>query len=328
MLTIIASCAMLVMTTPPHSSPVVEMSVQEAENQNSRPLLRSGGIGGPNGTAFDDYILFNKTNVTIVGIRSINISHGDQVDALQVTYVLSNGSTHHGPVHGNYTNPPVTIWLEPEEHLIKLEGKTNSALADQLTITTIGPAYERKVYGPFGKTGRTEFAMEGNILAFHGRSGNLLDSIGVYFFEVLKKSPEYGGEGGEPFDDTTDAQVPPIVGISKLFIWHGDIIGAIQVEYIRHGGSLLLGKLHGETSGNDFTDITFDVNEHIIEMHGETGDNFVDRLEIITRKADGNIAQYGPFGRIGKEPFSIYGNVIAFFGTSGNKIDKLGVYYI
>lgn len=113
----------------------------------TRQLLKSPAYGGPNGTAFDDVMNVSMNGVNVTGIDSINISSGNQVDAIQVTYLLSNSSLYQSPVHGKYSNPPITITLDPDEHVTKLEGKTNGALADQITLTTVGPDYEHKVYG-------------------------------------------------------------------------------------------------------------------------------------------------------------------------------------
>ena len=91
---------------------------------------------------------------------------------------------------------------------MRLEG---NQLVDQLTITTVGPDYEMKVFGPFGRTGLLSFSFDGHIVGFYGREGDLLDRIGVYFVELLKKSDTYGGEGGSEFDDKADINSPPIV---------------------------------------------------------------------------------------------------------------------
>ena len=114
----------------------------------TRPLIKSPIQGGPNGTAFDDLEDFHLTPSKIVGVRHINISSGDQVDSIQVTYVLSNGSLFQAPRRGNISHPPVNITLDPEEFITKIEGKTNGGLVDQLTITTRGPDCEMKVLDP------------------------------------------------------------------------------------------------------------------------------------------------------------------------------------
>ncbi len=304
--------------TPNHTTPV------------SRPLSKSPAQGGPNGTAFDDLVDYDFNGVaTIIGVRSINISFGDQVDSIQVTYILSNGSLFETPRRGKLSDQPlVNITLTPEESITKIEGKTNGALVDQLTITTVGPDYERKVYGPFGKTGLLSFSFEGHVIGFHGGYGDLLDKIGVYSVELLKKSDEYGGEGGSRFDDKADIKTPPIVRISQINIWNGELIDAFQVEYLLLGGSFTLGPKHGQGNSGILTTITFAEGEKISAMEGQIGDNYLSQLTFITEKEDGSEGKYGPFGTIGKHSFYINGNILGFYGFAGHLIDKIGVYYI
>lgn len=293
-------------------------------NAASRPLMKSPGQGG---TLFDDLTDFHLTPSSIVGVHSINVSSGDQIDSVHVTYILSNGSLFQAPRRGKISHTPVNITLTPEEYIMKIEGKTNGELVDQLTITTIGPDYEMKVYGPFGKTGLLSFSFESHIVGFHGRAGNLLDSIGVYGVELLKKSDLFGGTGGSEFDDRADITTPPILEIAQLHIWNGDFIDAIQVEYAVLGGSFLLGKKHGGNSGN-LTTVTFDEGEHIVALLGQTGDNYLNQLTFVTMKANGSEAKYGPFGNTGKDPFSVHGNILGFYGYAGSLLDKIGVYFI
>ena len=99
---------------------------------------------------------------------------------------------------------------------MKIEGKTDNHLVSQLTITTVGPAYEKSVYGPFGKTGQVEWSFEGHVVGFYGRSGSFLDNIGMYSMEVLKKSAFFGGTGGSEVDDKTNVLIPPVVMIDEI----------------------------------------------------------------------------------------------------------------
>ena len=211
---------------------------------------------------------------------------------------------------------------------MRLEGKTNGQLVDQLTITTVGPDYEMKVYGPFGRTGLLSFSFDGHIVGFYGREGDLLDRIGVYFVELLKKSDTYGGEGGSEFDDKADINSPPIVRLAQLHIWNGELIDAIQAEYLLLGGEFLLGKKHGMGNSENLTTITFAEGEQVTLMEGQTGDEYIDQLTFFTKKQDGSEGKYGPFGNVGKQTFSISGNILGFYGTAGLLIDKIGVYYI
>ena len=294
----------------------------------SRPITKSPRQGGMNGTAFDDFNNGAPLPAIIVGVHSINISSGNQIDSIQVTYLLSNGSLFHAPTHGKPSHPPINITFGTDERIVKIEGKTNNQLVDQLTITTVGPAYERRVYGPFGITGQIEWSLEGHIIGFFGRSGDLLDSIGVYSMEVLKKSDLFGGTGGSEVDDNTDALIPPVVMIAEIQVTNAELIDSIQVVYRHFDGRVTTGNKFGEGTSGNISTIYFAEGEKIVQLDGKSGDNYVNQLTFITEKADGSEGRYGPYGKIGKHSFSIHGNILGFYGSSGLLIDKIGVYYI
>ena len=73
--------------------------------------------------------------------------------------------------------------MDEREFIIKISGKTNGRLVDQLIFTTRKVDGSVHTYGPYGKTGNTPFEIEGNIVGFFGRSGALLDAIGVFYNE-------------------------------------------------------------------------------------------------------------------------------------------------
>lgn len=181
-----------------------------------RPLTKSRGQGGLNGTEFDDMEQFKLAN--IVGVHSINITFGDQINSIEVIYILSNKSLLRSPRHGKPSETSVNITFIPDEQIVKIEGKTNGQLVDQLTITTVGPNYEHRVYGPFGRTGTLSFTFEGQAIAFYGRSGDLMDNIGVYYLDSLKMSERIGGSSGFDFDDYYELNYPPIINIRSINI--------------------------------------------------------------------------------------------------------------
>lgn len=319
-----------------NSAPLPTSSnVVERQWKASRPVVKSSGQGGKGGESFDDLRVLNKS---IVGIHSINISYGEQINAIQVTYLLSNRSIMVGPMHGKISKPPITITLGPDEYVTRITGRTNGDLIDQLTIETLGPPeYERKVYGPFGGSGKKIFVFEGYILGFHGRSGDLLDNIGVYSIDIAKKSPEFGTHTddqyiGRPFDDIINLGVPPIVGISKLNVWHNSLVPSVQFEYLLLGGGTKLGERHGtEFAAGNLTTITFDEGEQLIELRGKTGEmyyDYIDQLSFTTLKKGGVYARYGPFGKLGRTDFLFKGNICGFFGSSGSYVFGLGAYFV
>ena len=135
---------------------------------------KSDLFGGTGGFAFDD-----SHEPAIVGIREIWIRHGNQVDAIRALYTLADGSTHLGGQHGGPGGTLSHIVFAEGEMITEVKGMTNDQLVDQLTFIT-----NRSTYGPYGRTGRTSFSLQKNIIAFHGRCGDLLDGIGFYYYNA------------------------------------------------------------------------------------------------------------------------------------------------
>ena len=132
----------------------------------TREPTKSPGYGGVNGTAFDDLSFEDY----IVGVHPMALS------------------LYMAPIHGKIGDAPINITLDSNEYVSKIEGKiynhSQDVLIGQLTITTLGPEYVHKIYGPFGRIGVQNFSEEGYIFGFHGRSGDALDNIGVYSLEL------------------------------------------------------------------------------------------------------------------------------------------------
>ena len=240
------------------SSPAKQPIQQDDSVLTGTRLVRKSpryGYGGPPSTPnpvfFDDYMLFNKSKVSIIGICSIDVCFGDNLDGIQATYLLSNGSCYQAPKRGDSCSLPFNIVLDTKsnEYISKVEGATKGSLVNQLTIHTYKQGYERTTFGPFGKPGNFNFSLEGYILAFHGLYEGYLESIGAYFLEKVRRSDIYGVQPAfgiaSAFDDMLGSHVPPVVGVSKLHIWHGSKINSFQVEYLLLGGDTLLGEKHG-----------------------------------------------------------------------------------
>ena len=300
----------------------------------SRTPVKSPGQGGGFGTPFDDVADFNEPDVSpIIGIHAINISYEDFIEAIQITYILANHSLYEAPSRGRSSKPFVVINLESIEHVTELEGMTNGSVVNQLTITTLGPDYERRIYGPFGKPAPNQFSTKGYIIGFHGISESHLTNIGVYSLEEMKKSELFGpGQGGSPFDDETDVLVPPVVRLTALTIWHGDFIDGLQAEYLLLDGAKKLGEIHGGHNSSLTTTLTFQDEEviELVELRSSDEDDgaYISMLTITVRKEDGKSEVFGPFGRKGEILYFMEGNVFGFYGHSGIYIDKLGFYTI
>ena len=141
-------------------------------------LLQSNLFGGTGGDYFDDH------NDNIAGIVGMRIRAGDQVNSIQVTYWLKDGSTYTAPMRGRTGSggTEYSFTLADGEKLTRMEGMTSGPgvfiVIDMLTFYS----NMNNVYGPYGMTGQTRFSIAATeIVAFFGRFGSLLDAIGAYY---------------------------------------------------------------------------------------------------------------------------------------------------
>ena len=292
----------------------------------ARQIEKSKQVGGDGGSSWDDEILTHRPQ--IVGILSMTIRHGDQVDNIQATYLLADNTTYTAPAHGGSGGSASSFTLAQGERIVRIEGKTNNAVLDQITFVSLTLDGSQKKYGPFGKTGENPYAIDGHILGFFGTTGayNLVDSLGVYLLPPLQKSNQVGGTGGSPFTDPIETFIPPIVRVSGLKIRHGNQVDAIQATYELLGGMELVAFNHGGTGGSP-TIVEFEEGEVIVQMKGKTNNVLVDQVTFVTKKKDGTTATYGPYGITGETPYEVNGKIAGFFGRSGNLLDALGAYY-
>ena len=77
------------------------------------------------------------------------------------------------------------------------------------------------------------------------------------------------------------AQVPAVVGISKIRIWHGWKINAFQVDYLLLNGEILHGEKHGGLGNQNFklTTIVFKNGEQLVRMYGKTDHSYYTYLD-------------------------------------------------
>ena len=146
-------------------------------------VSKSAQFGGSGGSAFDD------RSDNIAGIIGMKVRSGNQIDSIQVTYRLKDGSAYEAPKHGGNGGSVSSFTLADGEKLIRMEGMTNGVLIDMLTFYS----NFNNTYGPYGITGQAPFSVEGlEIIAFFGRAENLLDAVGVY---VSQCDPGFIGNG-------------------------------------------------------------------------------------------------------------------------------------
>ena len=284
-------------------------------------------FGGKGGIAFKDPI---ETHIpAIIGIKALRIRHGDQVDSIQVTQLLADGSTYVSPKHGGNGGQETYIEFEVGEEIVKVLGKTNSVLVDQLTFIAKTANGTQRRYGPFGKTGQSPITVTGKILGLFGRSGTLLDAVGFYFIPIPVKpltSSIHGSHDGAYFNDPISSLSSEVVGIKALRICHGSQVDSIQAIYLLDSGNTWVAPKHGG-DGRSETYLEFDAGEEIIRVDGKTNWIVIDQLTFTTEKADGSIKKYGSFGVMDSSPFSVSGHIIGFLGRSGSLLHAIGFYY-
>ena len=173
-------------------------------------------------------------------------------------------------------------------------------LVDQFSIITYRPEEHGVTkYTPFGTGGKNNFSYEGYVVGFYGRSGEMLDSLGVYHLPPAKKSPVFGYAEEPPnFDQNPDTgYYPPVVKIRQLIISHGIMVYSIQAQYKLKGGAKRLGvKLGGD--GINSNTLLFDDDEEILGINGTSATRELCKLMFISRKHNTSnpVMYHGPFG--------------------------------
>jgi len=147
------------------------------------------------------------------------------------------------------------------------------------------------------------------------------------FAHGYKKTPQFGGDGGDIFADnlTRTEQIVSIdIWVGKPSAWYKVFgkkrIVAIQTTWSTPEGTSLTGCKRGKDTGEK-NNIQFRDGEYITKVNGRTGDE-VDSLTFTTNMGQ----KFGPYGGDGgKRDFEEKDlHVGGFFGRSGNRIDAIG----
>ena len=149
----------------------------------------TGDYGGTGGTFFHD-----DHDCTVTGINKIEIWHSStDIRGIRTQYSLSSGNTDTTDVHGSSLSDYVynSLTLSQGETVTAVVGVTGTGpssdpdgsldLVRSIAILTELSSGEKKQYGPFGGTGTDLFVVHKDIVAFYGRVGSAIDSIGFYF---------------------------------------------------------------------------------------------------------------------------------------------------
>lgn len=124
-------------------------------------------------------------------------------------------------------------------------GTYGQAYGGQTVVTSLSFVSNNKTYGPFGNPSASSFTSRPGkqILGFYGKSGWLLDQIGVFTADAPPRpvvvSGGFGGNGGGPWYEGRGE-------ISNITVKYApaDMIGQIQLTYYQ-GDQLFVGPLHG-----------------------------------------------------------------------------------
>ena len=299
-------------------------SLRSRDTTVSRPLAKIPSQGGLDGISFDD---INEIWYA-VGIRSINLTHTDRINSISVTYILSGGSTYVAPTRGKPSGVSINITFPSQVYISKMICDTNGSYISQIVFQTLGPGYDERTYGPYGKPGNASFTSEIQVIAFYGTTKDYINSIGVYGLQLINRSQAIGGKGGSEFDDELPFKFPAIVGILSIRVWSGVIVDGIQTEYLTFDKGALLGAMHGNGGSQNMSKITLSDGEKLELVEAMMGVRLVDQLTFTSRKADGSTVKYGPYGQSTNSSFTCSGSIIGFLGSAGDQIDRLGIFFV
>ena len=311
---------------------LVKLYETPCKNTLSRPTRATSILGGKEGLAWDDIMPCYEPAVT--GIRKINISYDSQVNSIQVTYLLADGTLYTAPRHGSYSGSTSSFILAKDERIVLLVAATNDSVITSLQFNSKNSGGFETQYGPFGEDTQGAMEVGGYILGFSGYSSSVLLGISVHFLQPLSRSTSsYGGSCTNNFyDDKVDTIIPPVVAINSIVIHHGSLIDSIQASYTLLGGSLYEGTRMGGLGGETRT-VTLIDNEIINRMNGSSFEMFLGQLSFYSTFQGTHFNSYGPYGSDMENSFDVSGNILGFYGYTdyhsgipGDALCSIGVY--
>ena len=169
---------------------------------------RSSAHGGTGGNDFDD---LHAAGTVLGKIKAITVRHGDQVDSIAAIYDGYTGKTAHGGGGGSED----TFTLDDDEWLTEIRGRSGSQLDQVQFFTSSGRASQ--VYGGFGGNPFIERKDNSIIKALFGRSGSLVDQLGVYFDDAKPTSIEVTSVHYDT-GALNIVQQPPLGVLNQLYV--------------------------------------------------------------------------------------------------------------
>ncbi|KAL9445950.1 hypothetical protein AB3S75_013766 [Citrus x aurantiifolia] len=139
------------------------------------------------------------------------------------------------------------------------------------------------------------------------------------------RSGRWGGNGGKLWDDGIFS------GVKKIFLFKGEAIYSVQIEYDRNGLSVVSARHGGGVEGSSHT-IIFQYPLEVLtsfcgyyeSLTGDEGANVIKSLTFYTNKG-----KYGPVGVESGTFFTstkIEGKIVGFHGKSGCYLNAIGVH--
>ncbi|KAJ4773120.1 Carbonic anhydrase [Rhynchospora pubera] len=114
-------------------------------------------------------------------IVKISVHHGDVIDAVTVRFVR-NGREESTEKWGGQGGILTEFNLQSTEYITSIKGHYGDYYG-VFVVKSLKFETNLGTFGPYGKEGGISFelpAINGQIIGFHGRSGQFLDSLGVY----------------------------------------------------------------------------------------------------------------------------------------------------
>lgn len=143
-------------------------------------------MGGPGGREFSDPEPSAGARVTEVRIRS-----SDAIDAVQMVYALAVGSGFMGDQHGGSGGRFSVFSLDPDEYITGISGRYGDTI-DSLRIQTNKRASQLYGGGGGNRDYRLEVPRDTEAVGFVGRSGNLVDAIGLIYAPIQRRRGLFG----------------------------------------------------------------------------------------------------------------------------------------
>ena len=139
----------------------------------------------------------------------------------------------------------------------------------------------------------------------------------------------YGSTTGTAFVDFTGSHGtswPCGVDITRIKIWYGILIDAIQLRYRTYSGTTIDGRKRGGRGGR-LTTITLQTGERItgvagmkcVKRSGYYRGTFIRQLMFFSERRDGQKLVYGPYGygtnrQMECLTFAVYGKITSIYG--------------